>query len=444
MSGYPGAAPAAAPSRNSIFCPYMTKAFYDGGKCRAVFIGVCYRGTRLELDGPGRDIQIMLRTLEKIGFPLDECVVLTDDPTVFPEHALPPTKENIIFWLRWLVAGAEPGDVFFLHVSGHAIRKKQAIPDGTEKDDCDSALVPIDHRVGDKDGENVILDDQLFDILCNGLCSGTRLTAFFDTCTSSGLLDLPFELLASSSLVRDDAKSYAETIFAREGSSAPLFRRVNNNTCRGAVICFSGCEDGQSSADATHIVFKTSNRGGQAAGAATCALAETLLATAGLTYGEILFNMRRELKGKRGLNQVPQLSCSAPIDLTKPFSLFGQPCVVAEIASPTRARPAAAAAPAIGSAVYPTIGDATWAPAPFVMQQQQQQQAPTAVNRGAGIGSVVQLPTVAYQSLLSNTFQPPASYYPAGYPQPPPPAPGGGYPGFPPPPQQQRQQQQYF
>jgi hypothetical protein len=146
--------------------------------------------------------------------------------------------------------------------------------------------------------------------------AGCRLTALCDLCHSASILDLPYELTANSA----DSNLYVSAT-----ASNNLFRRTNNNSCDAAVICFSGCEDDAVSGDldeSTDVKFKHSNADGKGCGVATAALCETLLGTAGLSYGQILASMRREISS-RGLNQVPQLSATAPVDLSKPFSLFG-------------------------------------------------------------------------------------------------------------------------
>jgi metacaspase-1 len=44
-------------------------------------------------------------------------VILTDEPGQNPQYL--PTRANIVYACKWLIANAQPGDSFFFHYSGH-------------------------------------------------------------------------------------------------------------------------------------------------------------------------------------------------------------------------------------------------------------------------------------------------------------------------------------
>ena len=87
----------------------------DGNK-KSLFIGINYRGSSAELRGCINDVVNIKRFVVKHWQFSEDAAhmkTLTDDT---PEK---PTKANILAALRWLVAGAKPGDSLFLHYSGH-------------------------------------------------------------------------------------------------------------------------------------------------------------------------------------------------------------------------------------------------------------------------------------------------------------------------------------
>nr|ACI23364.1 metacaspase [Leishmania donovani] len=271
--------------------PYRAPVPYTGGRVRALFIGINYTGMRNALRGCVNDVSSMLGTLQQISFPISECCILVDDPS-FPGFCGMPTRDNIIKHMLWLTGDVRPGDVLFFHFSGHGGQTK-ATRDSEEK--YDQCLIPLDHV---KNGS--ILDDDLFLMLVAPLPSGVRMTCVFDCCHSASMLDLPFSYVAPR-VGGGGAREYMQQV--RRG-----------NFSNGDVVMFSGCTDSGTSADVQN--------GGHANGAATLAFTWSLLNTHGFSYLNILLKTREELR-KKGRVQVPQLTSSKPIDLYKPFSLFG-------------------------------------------------------------------------------------------------------------------------
>lgn len=270
--------------------PYRAPVPYTGGRVRALFIGINYTGTGNALRGCVNDVRTMLGTLQQIQFPISECCILVDEPN-FPNFTAMPTRENIIKYMLWLTHDVRPGDVLFLHYSGHGGQTK-AKNDAEEA--YDQTLIPLDN---DRSGS--ILDDDLFLMLVAPLPAGVRMTCVFDCCHSATMLDLPFSYVAP-----------------RTTGSREQMRQVRrDNFSNGDVLMFSGCTDGGTSAD-------VHSGGGTANGAATLAFTWSLLNTQGFNYLNILLKTREELR-KKGREQVPQLTSSKPIDLYKPFSLFG-------------------------------------------------------------------------------------------------------------------------
>lgn len=273
--------------------PYQAPVPYTGGRVKALFVGINYVGTSHQLKGCVNDVYTMLSTLQQITFPISECCILVDDPQ-FPNFSDYPTRENMIRYMGWLVAGARPGDVLFFHYSGHGAQTK-AVNDSEEE--YDQVLCPVDFNTA-----GTIMDDDLFLLLCHPLPAGVRLTCVFDCCHSASMLDLPFSFVTSHHLGDQ-----------RTGHTMKKVRQ--NNYTQADILLFSGCTDDGTSADA---------QGGPngAGGAATQAFTWSLLHTAGLSYMEILLKTRNHLKSLK-YKQVPQLTSSKPVDLSKVFSLFG-------------------------------------------------------------------------------------------------------------------------
>lgn len=267
-----------------------------GSTSRALFIGINYFGTRAQLSGCCNDVRQMLATLQKKKFALDEVRILVDEKD-FPGRNGEPTRDNIASSMAWLAKNAKPGDVLFVHYSGHGVKAR------SEKDTMetyDQCLVPLDHE---KSG--CIRDDDIFQLLVSRLPQGVRLTALFDCCHSGSLLDLPYTLVGSRSVTRDIA-CHMQRI--REGNDASA-----------DVMMISGCTDEQTSADVQNTAaFGTGSTG--AGGAATQCLTYTLLNKPNVTYQDMLIATREMLRKKK-FTQVPQLSSSKPVNLKQVFSL---------------------------------------------------------------------------------------------------------------------------
>jgi hypothetical protein len=158
------------------------------GRTRALLIGINYFGQKGELSGCVNDVKQMKAFIVSRGFNPDRSNmrVLTDDPSCADA---PPTGENIINAIRWLVEGAQAGDSLFFHYSGHGGQ----IPDdnGDEEDGMDETLIPVDYV---QHGQ--IRDDDIFKLLVLPLREGVSLVAVFDCCHSGTILDLPYTFAA--------------------------------------------------------------------------------------------------------------------------------------------------------------------------------------------------------------------------------------------------------
>lgn len=311
------------------------------GRRKALFIGINYVGQKGELRGCVNDVVNIKEFFDK-HYPLDEKMILTDDPKAEPETDFAPTKKNILAGFRWLIKDAKKGDSLMLHYSGHGGKVKNT--DGTEKSGYDQTVIPVDFESAGQ-----IIDDEVHDILCKQLPKGVRLTAIFDCCHSESIMDLPFVYNVNGNLeIVENDKNAAISKLVAAGTRAFLDRKnkkalmnfgkevmavgkgalkgskdgrsddakveaAKANTTDADIIMFSGCKDDQTSADAT---IK-----GEASGAMSYALIKTLKnhKNQSITYTDLLREMREVLEGK--YTQVPQLSAGRKLVLDHPFTI---------------------------------------------------------------------------------------------------------------------------
>jgi hypothetical protein len=107
---------------------------------KALLIGCNYPGTKAELKGCINDVKRMYQCLvDRYGFSEDNVTILIDTDDSYTQ----PTGRNVRQALKDLVRSAEPGDMLFVHYSGHGTR----LPAETGEDDdtgYDECIVPCD------------------------------------------------------------------------------------------------------------------------------------------------------------------------------------------------------------------------------------------------------------------------------------------------------------
>ncbi|KAF5728142.1 putative Caspase [Tripterygium wilfordii] len=158
---------------------------------KAVLIGINYPGTKAELKGCINDVQRMYRCLvDRYGFNESDVNVLIDTDDSYTQ----PTGKNIRKALADLLRSAEPGDILFVHYSGHGTR----LPAETGDDDdtgYDECIVPCDM--------NLITDDD-FRELVDQIPEGCQMTIVSDSCHSGGLIDEAKEQIGESTKSAED------------------------------------------------------------------------------------------------------------------------------------------------------------------------------------------------------------------------------------------------
>ncbi|KAJ2771729.1 Ca(2+)-dependent cysteine protease [Coemansia nantahalensis] len=296
------------------------------GRKRALLIGINYFGSKHLLKGCINDVHNMKRFItEHFGFREADMVILTDDQHTNPRRM--PTRDNILKAMKWLVSDARMNDSFFFHYSGHGVTNES--DNSEEIDGRDEAICPVDFET-----KGQIVDDVMNKIMVRPLPRGARLTAIFDCCHSATALDLPFQYSHQGKLKNERALSYVgKTLLEAKdkyfqgnlaGALKGLVKSMDmavtgdekldkarrTKSTMGDVIMFSGCKDGQTSAD-------TKSEDLSFTGAMSYALISSMNARPHQTYVQLLQDVRRRLAPK--YEQVPQLSAGRLMDMNTIF-----------------------------------------------------------------------------------------------------------------------------
>lgn len=273
---------------------------------KALLVGINKYAPELNADLRGcvNDVKAMRELLlGTYGFEPDNIRVVIDERA---------TKQNIIDRLKWLVAGAQPGDELFFHYSGHGAQVRDR--DGDElKDHLDEILCPHDLKWDDP------LTDDFIGDLFDDLPAGVNLTMFCDSCHSGtmtrGELLCPTRESHLDWVLPSDTVSINPGDYTQARTMNPpvdiaarfMDSKVNNKRKVGKGkkgeealnhVLISGCQDNQTSSDA-YI-------DGKYQGAFTWAVTEILKVKPNVTYTKLHEKVLTQLNGK--FTQVPNLS----------------------------------------------------------------------------------------------------------------------------------------
>lgn len=162
----------------------LTPDNFSGTK-RAVLIGINYVGQNGELAGCHNDVLNIIDYIKDVhSFEDKNMTVLMDDGL----HS-DPTRDNIMEAYQKIAADSQPGDVVFLHYSGHGGKLRD--DNGEEADGYDETLIPLDYQQAGQ-----IRDDDLLRNLVMQFQKGVFVTSIMDCCHSGTVLDLPYNFKA--------------------------------------------------------------------------------------------------------------------------------------------------------------------------------------------------------------------------------------------------------
>jgi len=273
---------------------------------KALLVGINYVGSDCELGGCINDVRNHLRVLiENFGFAEENILLLTEDQD---DDSKLPTAAIIRDGIQWLISDASEGDFLFFAYSGHGSQ----LPDkeGVEPDGKNEILCPLDLQ--EDWYANSISDNYLHDVFFNQLPDGVRCLCVYDCCHSGTMTDLSCTKDITPPGADVDVEEGAVDRFlapvddiqgeidcARQAAAdAGITRRQRSPEGLESKLVWtiSGCQDNQTSADATI--------GGVRQGAMTWSLLESLQegGTKGpwhLRYERLLSMMRKKLTEKR-------------------------------------------------------------------------------------------------------------------------------------------------
>jgi hypothetical protein len=257
----------------------------------AVIIGVQYSNATnspsLKLTTSWQDTDTMQRLLvSRFAVDPSNIRVRRDDGS-----ATPPTKENILKDIDWLVQCSQTQNArVFFHFSGHGTQ--QIDTDGDEADGKDECILSSD--------EQLISDDILHQQLAAQLSAHCSALILLDCCHSGSGMDLQYHFDV------DNGTSTEENSESLAGASVQMI---------------SGCTD-----DKTSAGIRTNS--GPSGGAMTISFHDTIMNANSSNVSslpcivDIVREMKRLLK-TQGITQRPQISASREISETQP--LFAAP-----------------------------------------------------------------------------------------------------------------------
>jgi hypothetical protein len=153
------------------------------------------------LTGCHDDLNNVLKYLTEVqGFKEEECLILMDDGA----HHL-PTKKNIMTAFRLITEYSQPGDVVFVHYSGHGGQTRNK--NHTETSGYDSTIIPVDYQTAGQ-----IIDDDIFKTLVLPMKAGIHATVLMDSCHSGTVLDLPYKFVDGDRAMALDKSFNVESI----------------------------------------------------------------------------------------------------------------------------------------------------------------------------------------------------------------------------------------
>lgn len=210
---------------------------------RALCIGVNYKGDSSELKGCINDtLNIRDILIKKYNYK-SENIKMMNDGDGTPAN-MRPTRVNILRELFNLVQGSTSNnnDTLFFQYSGHGSNVKDKT--GDEQDLKDEVIVPLDYKTG-----GIITDDELFNLLVRPLKSNQKLTCLIDACHSGTMLDLQYNILATTRL-KGQVKVKGKYDYNEWDASLNINIDTKSQESRkGKVVMLSGCLDSELSND---------------------------------------------------------------------------------------------------------------------------------------------------------------------------------------------------
>jgi hypothetical protein len=251
------------------------------------------------------DVNNVKEYLITTGFQQENIQVYVDDGSTST-----PTKDLIISTLTNLIESTQENDVAFVWYSGHGAQLANSLAvDGLSECWCPPDTIASGNYLTDITLNNIVKKAK----------KNARVFIGSDSCHSATVMDLPYFLspptfvgrdikaklssFASRAVITEQMKLRARSIVRNVRSTMNVICDSTYSPTEGNVLCLSGCQDWDTSADAYEA--------GEAQGAMTWAFLTAASATT--TLSDLLTAMRSILSSNY-FSQVPQLSSGVLFD----------------------------------------------------------------------------------------------------------------------------------
>jgi hypothetical protein len=283
---------------------------------QALLIGIDYYLTNpffKNLGGAVRDIDKVASYLAKSRkIPAEKVTKLTSPlpnthSTADARSAeLPPTYENIVNAFKTITDTANPGDIVYIHYSGHGGRVKTIFPElKTGENQYDEGLVPMD--VGDRG--RYLRDVEMATLLKRMADKGLVVTVVFDSCHSGGATRADGEVRGARDGKPDTIEGRpSDSLVASREELLDNWRQVTGDSPQSVwlpnhrnYVFLGACRP-------TELAYEAAIDGKDRNGALTYFMFDTLM-TAGtnLTYQQLYDRIKGQIKS-RFPSQFPMLS----------------------------------------------------------------------------------------------------------------------------------------
>ena len=131
-----------------------------------------------------------------------------------PKEAQPPTYENIVNAFKTITDEAEPGELVYIHYSGHGGQAATIYPELKQGDDQnDEGIVPMD--IGEQEGR-YLRDVEMTTLLKRMTDKGLVVTLILDSCHSGGATRGDAQIRSSELGVDTSSRSSESLVASRE------------------------------------------------------------------------------------------------------------------------------------------------------------------------------------------------------------------------------------
>ncbi|KAI0089743.1 peptidase C14, caspase domain-containing protein [Irpex rosettiformis] len=269
-----------------------------------------------------KDSDLIVDLLKKtFGYPPENITIMKDDG-----QCCPPTRNNIA--MHHLVSNTMPGDHLVFHISGHwSLRKRtqrNSATEGQEENGIEELFWPCDVAIEHHDAVGkYILNDQIKDILVNGVPPGVNLVIISDCCHFGTIADLPHchpdrEKRTKALRIKEKERSKlvespATESDEEESTERERAWRCSNGTRQGIpnVVCWSSCMSPQAA-------YNPNN----AAGVFIQLLVEAICENVEQTHQELLHTVTERIEQIANVMS----NCASVLNLPKPYlsALYSQ------------------------------------------------------------------------------------------------------------------------